>query len=263
MVVQDVTERRRLELELLRIDEDVRRDVGRDLHDGLGSHLTGVAMMTRRLARNIRRGRNASADEGDEIAGLIAEGNEQARRLARGLNPVVIERDGFCAALASLASSMQSMGGPRCVLGSIPAGDGWNSECPLCPPGFPQVDLRVATHLYRIAQEAAHNALRHSGAEEIRIDIEHHQGHVQLTVADDGVGFDPAASRGMGISVMQYRARLIGGSLAIRSRPGGGTVISCELPADRVAPVRSVPADLGIPQLCCVSGSFDPVATGT
>jgi PAS domain S-box-containing protein len=251
MVVQDVSERRKLELEVLRISEEVYRDVGRDLHDGLGSHLTGVAMLARRLARDAHKGQPPSAEAIEELAALITEGNEQARALAYGLNPIVIEREGLCAALHALVGTVESLGGPRSSLVSE-AGDGAEdarSEC--CPAGFPKLDLPVATHLYRVAQEAIHNAVRHAAAGEIKVCLAHRDDHVVLSIADDGSGFSPDAQAGMGIRVMRYRARLIGASLSIQPGPDGGTIVVCALPVTDKYDFHPIPVSYAIPDLCC------------
>lgn len=211
----DVTERMQLEREILRISDREQRRIGVDLHDGLGTHLTGVALMTRGLARNVRAKRPISAEELDEIARLIGDGIEQARTLAHGLNPFVLEVRGLAIALQELAADLQSRSGIDCTF----VEDG---------TAMP-IELDRATHLYRIVQEALTNAVRHAHASHIRITLHRKDLYTRLTIRDDGIGFDAAqvSSPGMGLSIMRYRAEIIGARLSVSATPGGGTTVTC------------------------------------
>ncbi len=216
--VRDLTERRRLEAEVLEISEQERRRIGQDLHDGICQQLAGLALVTHSIEGKLRKARRPEADQiarcRDEIAGIISE----TRRLARGLCPVVLESDGLMAALDELARSTHQPKRLKCRFE--------------CPKATPLGDSLVATHLYRIAQEAVNNAIKHSGAKAITITLSPVDEGLHLTVSDDGSGlpdsFPPNA--GMGLHIMQYRARLLGGTLAVRPASPKGTSVTCVIP---------------------------------
>lgn len=154
-IVRDITERRRLEREVLRIIEEERTRIGQDLHDGLASHLTAVAMMCRGLAREAADGRPVAAGDLAEVADLIKEGAQQARALSHGLSPVKLLAQGLPAALRELVAQTSSRSG----LGGSFEG---TSEAPPLPGD-------VANHLYRIAQEAVNNAVKHARARRLAV----------------------------------------------------------------------------------------------
>jgi PAS domain S-box-containing protein len=225
VILLDVTERRRLEAEVLRVTDEERHRIGRDLHDGLGSHLTGLGMLARSLARKVRRGQPATPDELDEIAQQIKAGAEQARALARGLDPADVRGEGLPRALARLAEDTSALADLDCSF------DG--------PPALPPLPPATATQLYWIAQEAVTNALKHADATRIAITvgIENEGGQAPstfvLAVRDDGRGLDgghpeAASENGMGLRTMTYRAHLIGATLAVSS--GEGVTVTCRLP---------------------------------
>ena len=211
----DVTERKRLEREILLVSDREQRRIGVDLHDGLGTHLTGIAMMARGLARNLRKGRPVAAEDVDEIARLVSDGIEQARTLAQGLNPFLLEEYGLPVALQSLATNMQTQTGITCSFEE--EGDGMT------------LGLERSLHLFRITQEALTNAARHGQASRIRIILSRNDREYRLTIQDDGAGFEPVngQSPGMGLHIMRYRAEMIGARLDIASTPGSGTTVTC------------------------------------
>lgn len=217
-ILRDVTERHRLEAEVLRATDEERQRLGRELHDGLGSHLVGLGMLVRSLARRAREQAPDLADELQDVAQLIGEGADQARALAHGLNPVSIDRQGLPVALARLAETTD-MHAELCCTSNVAA------DVPSLPP-------EVATQLYRIAQEAVTNALRHADATRIEIALDMDGDAVVLTVDDDGSGFDKTSrpqERGLGLHTMAYRARTIGGALDLREKPQGGVVVACRI----------------------------------
>ena len=211
----DVTERKRLEREILLVSDREQRRIGIDLHDGLGTHLTGVALMARGLARKIRADRPIAPDEVEEIAQLLGDGIEQARRLAHGLNPFLLEARGLSVALQELVSDVQTRSGVDCSFEE--EGDG------------PPLESEQAMHLYRITQEALTNAARHAQAAHIRVVLHRSNRLVRLAIMDDGNGVDPltASGSGMGLSIMRYRAEMIGARLSVAGAPGGGTAVTC------------------------------------
>lgn len=216
----DVTERKRLEREILQVSDREQRRIGVDLHDGLGTHLTGVAMMTRGLARTLRAGRAVDADEMDEIARLIGDGIEQARTLAQGLNPFLLEVRGLTVALREFVAGVQAQMGVICTFEEIGSG--------------PSLGTEPSMHLFRITQEAVTNAVRHANATRIDVTLTRSDHRYRLVIQDDGEGFSMVASAkerdrgsGMGLSIMRHRAELIGARLHVTSTPGNGTTVEC------------------------------------
>jgi PAS domain S-box-containing protein len=221
-VLRDVTERHRLEAEVLRATDEERRRLGRDLHDGLGSHLVGLGMLVRGLARRARDVSPDLTDELQEVARLIDEGAEQARALAHGLNPVDVDGQGPAVALARLAADTDAHTDLCCAFEA-------SSD-------LPPLRSEVAMQLYRIAQEAVTNALRHADATRVTISLGVERDAVVLTVEDDGrglAGTPRPQERGLGLQTMAYRARMIGGTFDLRERPAGGVVVVCRVPMAR------------------------------
>jgi PAS domain S-box-containing protein len=223
-IERDITERKRLEEEVLQISERERRRIGQDLHDGLGQHLTGIAFLSKSLQQRLGAKSVASqpptADESAEagqIAELVQQAVGQTRALARGLHPVEPSSNGLMAALTELAVRTEAFFHLECA---------FEYERPVLLP-----DNVMATHLYRIAQEAVTNAVKHARAKAIRIRLEQHADAWQLSIEDDGVGLpDPAPiETGLGLRIMHYRAKMIGGILAISCARPHGTIITCRV----------------------------------
>lgn len=227
-IIRDITERRRLEQEILEISEQERRRIGQDLHDGLGQMLTGIGLISKALERRLRAADEPEADSAAEVAELIKEADQQARGLARGLVPVELDANGLSTALQRLAANAERL---------------FSIVCTFEPVGISQLnDNTTATHLYRIAQEAVSNAVKHGRATRVTIALASGDDRVRLRIQDNGVGFPdvPGETQGMGVRIMHYRARIIGGTLDIRDDPAGGTVITCTVrrTAPPGAPVR-------------------------
>jgi signal transduction histidine kinase len=204
----------RLEREVLETSEAERRRIGHDLHDSLGQRLTAASMTTNALVAALHADGSVFARHGEEIGRQIREAIAEVRSLSHGLAPVAMVDDGLMVALVSLAEET-SRGEVRCVFE--------------CPEPVRVADAELAGHLYRIAQEAVNNALKHAASSEIRIGLERRDGAIVLEVDDDGAGFEESApsATGIGLRVMRYRARLIGATLEIGSAPAGGARISC------------------------------------
>lgn len=213
---RDVTERRWLERNLLNASDAEQQRLGTDLHDGLGQQLTGLAFMAAALRDRLKTSCPAEVDPADSLAKLAREATVQSRALARGLHPVQLEKHGLLAALDELATQSQVL---------------HNIECRFrTRGGLPPWDHFAALHVYRIAQEAIRNAVRHGGAQNITITLASRAGVHRLIVADNGAGFDPVAARsasGRGLRLMSYRTAMIGGDFAVDSRPGHGARIVC------------------------------------
>jgi PAS domain S-box-containing protein len=223
-IERDITARRRLEQEVLRIGERERRRIGQDLHDGLGQHLTGIAFLGKSLQHRLETKAAAEspvnyheAREAEQIADLVQQAIGQTRALARGLHPVEQSAGGLTAALQDLAQRVEAVFRINCRL---------NCQKPLMVP-----DDETATHLYRIAQEAVNNAVKYAQCESIEIAIECSESEIRLSITDDGIGIPEAgvssATPGLGLRIMRYRAKMINGSLNISRGPNGGTVVTC------------------------------------
>ena len=217
-IVRDITERRRLEKEIMNVTEQERRRIGQDLHDGLGQMLTGIGLLMQNLTRRLESEGVPGAEEAAEITNLVKDADQYARDLAHGLTPVDLDASGLSNALKRLVNNAERL---------------FEVECAYDEVGDAQVhNGTAATHMYRIAQEAVSNAVRHGSAQRIKIRLAAEPEQVRLRVHDDGSGFNPNAheSDGMGLHIMNHRARIIGGRLEISSVPDGGTTVTCTLP---------------------------------
>ncbi|MEZ4702166.1 MAG: response regulator [Rhodothermales bacterium] len=216
-VQRDITETRRLERELVEISEREQRRIGRDLHDGLGQQLTGLAFMARSLERKLQELDEDAARAAMTIAELVNDTKSQARILARGLVTVDLSGTGIVRALEDLAANTEQMASIHCT-----------ADCHLDTPLW---DETVATHLYRICQEAVNNAIKHSGATHVNIELNQDGDQLLLAVRDNGAGITTAdrAREGMGLRIMAFRAQMINAMLNIRNREQGGTLVLCSL----------------------------------
>lgn len=209
----------RLEREILEISEQERRRIGQDLHDGLCQQLAGIELMSQVLEQNLSKRSKADAARAGEIARYVREAIGQTRSLARGLSPVTLESEGLASALIELGAGAEKLFGVACQV-----------EC----PGRVVVEpLSVATHLYRIAQEAVTNAIKHGKATKILIRFESSDHRVVLTITDNGSGFGqmPPQQTGMGLRIMQYRSGMVGGTLKMENGPAGGARVVCTVRA--------------------------------
>lgn len=212
---RDVTERRWLEHRLLTVTEAEQQRIGADLHDGLGQKLTGLACLATALRDRLTGAETAQASL---IAALANDATLESRAIARGLNPVQLEQaGGLIVALADLVESTGLVHGVQCRLQA----DTPEEET------LPHV---TAVQLYRIAQEAINNAVRHGRARRIEVALRAEGRERSLSIADDGVGFDRTSPRMRqgGLRIMEYRANLIGGTLLVDAQPDAGTRIRCQ-----------------------------------
>lgn len=213
LVFNDLTARRNLENQISQASEREQRRIGQDLHDGVCQHLVGVAFAAATLQSELEHmNLPAQAAGAAEIADFVREGIRQTKDLARGLYPTGIE-EGLEIALKSLASITRDRLGIPCHY-SQTGGD------------F-VLAMTTAGHLYRIAQEAVNNAVRHAKCQNIRIQLTRKADELVLEVMDDGIGLGSShhPDRGIGLQIMQYRANLVGAKLEISSLQGEGTRI--------------------------------------
>ncbi|MEO7724295.1 MAG: sensor histidine kinase [Chthoniobacterales bacterium] len=215
----EVRHRRRLEAELLTAVESERERIGQDLHDDLCQRLGATALMTSVIARRIGRKDSRTGAELQKIARLINDTIDSCRMIARGLHPITLATNGLPAALDELAERM-------------PVGINFQW------PRGARITLEPSTalHLYRITEEAVGNAVKHSGAKNIAVELDVIGGRTVLVVEDNGKGFDQnSRSDGMGLRNIHYRAGVIGAELKIEPRKGGGTRLRCKLPRSEEA----------------------------
>ena len=215
-VVRDVSEQRLLEKEVLEITNREQTRIGQDLHDGLGQHLTGITFLTRALEHRLSSQSLPEAEDAAEIGKLVLQALSQTRNLARGLFPVELESSGLCSALRELATTIEGMFPVACKL--------------TCDEQVQISDRTVQTHLFRLAQEAVNNSVKHGKAKNVQIVFEKVDDKGVLSVSDDGIGFpqEPEVKlKGLGVRIMNYRAQKIGGELVIEPRIPTGTLVRC------------------------------------
>ncbi|MBN1688521.1 MAG: PAS domain S-box protein [Candidatus Omnitrophica bacterium] len=216
-VLQDITESKQTEKDILEISSREQHRIGQDLHDGLGQHLAGLMFMCAVLEQRLKEKKNSEAGEVSKIGELLKDAMAQAKALARGLHPVELEDNGLMAALQELARDTERIFHVACVFGSEKPILVYNHE--------------TATHLYRIAQEAVHNAIRHGTAQKVKISLSRDQNVIFLRVTDNGVGFpkDFEDKKGMGLRIMRYRTSMIDGSFDIfRENNETLVIVACQ-----------------------------------
>jgi len=217
-LTQEMAERERIERELLEISEREQRRIGRDLHDSLGQHLTGVALAGQVLEEKLAARDLPEARDASHMVELVQEGISISRKMAKGLHPIDIEADGLMQGLEEFAAISSDLFRVSCRF-----------ECD--SPVLIR-DTVTSGHLYRITQEAVSNAVKHGRAKNIIIQLEMLDDGIALRVKDDGIGLRDPAERngGMGLRIMAHRASMISGTFDARRSPEGGTIISCEVP---------------------------------
>ena len=218
-VIRDITEIKRLQAELLQISEREQQHIAQELHDGICQHLTGTSLVCKVLLNQLTARNDPAAQDMARVCRLLNTAVYETRQLSHGLYPVRSGEGGLSTALARLAKTVSSLFSVACVFRS--------SEL---------VDIAsetAATHLYRIAQEAVNNAIRHGEARRIRISLRRRGGRIFLSVADNGRGIPapPPENPGLGLRIMAHRASESGGQLRIGRGRRGGTVVVCSIPA--------------------------------
>ena len=236
--IRDLTERRELQRRVLRAATDEQRRIGQELHDGIQQELTGLALFASAVNHVI----DQIGSSEDQMAAVpstpsttreaplldklhaisqkltegLAEAQKHVQALARGILASPVRADDLPEALKKLTETV----GPEISFEFVGGGQVRIS------------DDTAASHLYRIAQEAINNAIRHGKASRIKVLLQALQDHVRLEVSDNGNGFHPSANGdGVGLRTMEYRVQLMNGVFQIEPIPGGGTIIRCVLPA--------------------------------
>jgi PAS domain S-box-containing protein len=214
----DITERKRMEEAILDVSSREQRQIGQDLHDGLGQHLTGIAFLSKVLEQKLANGRAEEAADARKIVALVNEAINKTRELSRGLLPVVSTADGLMSALKHWSGEVEDLFHITC-----------HFECP--QPVF-ITDVAQATHLYHIAQEAVNNAIRHAHPTQLVMSLSRQNGIGTLMIEDDGIGLPKSSPGqvGLGLRIMNYRASMVGGSLELRRGARGGTIVACRFP---------------------------------
>jgi two-component system CheB/CheR fusion protein len=219
-VLAAVIDRRQLEEELLAISGREEQRIGQDLHDGVCQQLAGIEFRNSALVQQLAKDEEAKA-EAMLVGELIRDATRQVRFLAKGLSPVQLDANGLMSALEELTSNASKL---------------FNISCRFkCPRPVLVGDNTVATHLYRIAQEAITNAVKHGEARYIVVSLSDSVGQLKLRIWNGGAGFLAGASAksGMGLRIMQYRAEMIGATLKIVSANGKGTTVACTFKINR------------------------------
>jgi len=213
IIHRDITDLKRLEKELIDTSDRERQMIGSDLHDDLCPHLIGIEGLVKVLKTRLSAKKDPEFVLAEQIEGLIKESILKTRHLTQALCPVTIMEHGLAAALQELAIRSKSI---------------FNVPCDLfCRQGLDLKDRNAATHIFYIAQEAVHNAVRHGRPQRIRINLDRQEEFLHLTVSDDGCGLrQERVGKGMGLRFMVFRAKMIDANLEIQALDGGGTRVS-------------------------------------
>lgn len=215
-LVEARSEQARLEREVLEAAANEQRRIGSDLHDGLGQQLTAIEILCAGLKADVTRN-PALARQVDQISRMLRDSIAQVRALSRGLVPVADAPDALWASLVELVQQTNSLGRAECRFD--------------CPTVVLWDNPTAAAQLYRIAQEAVNNAVKHSGAKQITVALSQIGTVLELSVSDNGRGLPKKPRPGLGLQVMRHRASVAGAELTVDSAPRKGTVIRCRLPA--------------------------------
>ncbi len=217
-ILRDITEKKKLEKRILRISERERREIGQELHDGLGQLLTGIALKSKSIEQQLERQSVPELRDVQRLTCLINEAINTTRRLTKELVPASLQHGSMLTVLKEMACTISHTYGIPCTV---------NSTC------FEiDLDTIAANQLYRIAQEATLNAAKHSEARHISISLVEEYDGIILSIIDDGIGFsrDEKSFDGRGLHIMEYRASMIDAALLVRQNTEGGTTVMCTIP---------------------------------
>jgi signal transduction histidine kinase len=217
-VMRDITDRDLLEKEIVESSNRVQARIGQDLHDGLGQHLTGITFLSKALERKLAARSLPEAEEAAEIGRLVLAALSQTRNLARGLFPVELQSNGLIPGLRQLATTVEELFQICCEFD--------------IDEQISITDADASMHLFRLAQEAINNAVKHGKAKSVTLTFRPDGDKLMLRIEDDGFGFpaEGGKNHGLGLRIMNYRAQKIGGSLEIVPGENGGTSVTCIFP---------------------------------
>jgi PAS domain S-box-containing protein len=217
-ILRDLTERRQLEWRLAESQAEERRHMARELHDEIGGHMTGIGLLAQSLQAALTQAESPLAAKTQELVHNIGEAHQRLRSVVRGLVPVEAIPEGLMAAMDNLARHCETVSGIPCRF--------------QCEPAVRVDDPVTALHLFRIAQEAVNNAVRHAKPSEVTIRLQQTAQRFEVVVTDDGrgIGEIPATHAGAGLAGMGQRARLLGGDCSVQAREAGGTTVRCWIP---------------------------------
>jgi two-component system, LuxR family, sensor kinase FixL len=218
-VVRDMSERKVLERALLDAIGHEQRRLADDLHDGLGQELTGLSLLLSDLVNSTRRGKSLKVADLERALDVAQRALQSCRSIARGLSPVTETQGGLIVGLRELVARLKT--------GSRPTLD-------FTTMGATRLGLSPAAsdHLFRIAQEAIANALKHANANSIKVTLDIEPESVRLEICDDGEGptLPEISATGLGLRTMSYRASLLGAKFHITRLGHAGTCVVCECP---------------------------------
>ncbi len=214
---RDITQRRKLEKEIVDISTREQQRIGQDLHDGLGQELTGLGYLAQMLYCDLQQREAPETETANELADGVEKALEQTRTIARGLVPVEIDADGLLNSLEQLADQTEKRFGIACRF--------------YCDTPTLIDDTATAAQLFRIVREAVNNTTKHAHASRITIEVQNTSDSLVFSIRDDGAGMpaEPEVSDGMGLRIMQHRAGVIGAVLSVGSAEEGGTLVTCTI----------------------------------
>jgi signal transduction histidine kinase len=208
------------ERRIISISEDTQQRIGRELHDDLGQLMTGISFMSTVLFKKLTDHGYAEAQDASNITTLVNEAISKTRSMARGLYPVELKEAGLPAMLESLANNVESIYSIKCELD--------------CEGKYRTNDPLAEINLFRIAQEAVNNAIKHSKPTKITLKLTSGSTGTTLKIVENGSGISGGGGlnvkEGLGMRSMQYRASLLGGTFSIISPPDGGTCVAINVP---------------------------------
>jgi PAS domain S-box-containing protein len=216
-LLQQIEHRRHLEKEILLINERAQRRIGQELHDDVGQLFAGTSLMLKVLQQKVSAVLPEEVSYLEKISKLVEQAMDHTKRISKGLAPMNLDADNLVSLLQELAAGIMDLGICCTVRGDM---------------DVILTDTAIALNLYRIAQEALNNAIKHGKAKTIQIELTRDDSRTTLTVESDGLDFPgmPPESKGMGLKIMQYRSELINGSLDVCRGSNGGTIVTCVVP---------------------------------
>jgi len=229
-IVRDISERRKLEKQLLEIGDEERMRIGIDLHDGLGQMLTGIGLICQDTANNMTRQQIPYAQQISKIADFIKEADEYARTLSHLMIPVEINNGRFNYAIETLCKRIEKIS---------------DVTCTACIEGdLSDIPKNTGIHLYHIVQEAINNAIKHGKATELKLFFNYINKELKVCIQDNGIGIPESQQRnknnGMGIQIMRYRVRIAGGKIEFERTCEGYTFVKCVIPNTTTPPDHNI-----------------------